>query len=315
MWTHIVNEGQVLQWVDDSLSNGTAVWMTDRSYNPKVAPTVSGAGWILYCTEQKCKLYGSFFERSPRASSYRGKLLGLLAIHTFAVALEEAYIDIPTHEGTICCDNQGALHKSADSRRRIPVGASEADIKRAFRTVKAGLRAHFKYEWVESHQDRYKLWFQLSLVQQLNCLCDSLAKSAVAWSIEPGSPDNRNPHLPRESAAIYIRSVNQTSNVANDLRFALGLVDAERFYNALSASSSLMVVVRRGAAWAGLLLLSAPSTGGLWMQPCPPRAKCTSSGWQSSPLDFAAPNVWWCGGIRRETGNAPTAAARRQPPT
>ena len=179
MWSNIVNEGRDLQWVVAALQNGTGVFVTDGSYNRTVAPLVSGAGWLLYCTESKHKLYGSFYERSPRAGSYRGELLGLLAIHVLVGALE-AYFNIPTRGGKICCDNQGALSKSAEMRRRIPVGAAEADIKRAFRNVKTGLKATFHYEWVESHQDRYQLWSQLPLEQQLNCICDSLAKAAVS---------------------------------------------------------------------------------------------------------------------------------------
>lgn len=44
MWTNIVNEGPDFQWVVDALTNGTSIWVTDRSYNLTVTPTVSGAG-------------------------------------------------------------------------------------------------------------------------------------------------------------------------------------------------------------------------------------------------------------------------------
>ena len=108
---------------------------------------------MLHCTRARKKLYGSFFERSPSAGSYRGELLGLLAIHTLAAALE-CHFHLPPYEGKICCDNEGALHKAQEFRKRIPVGASQADIKRALRTVKGHSRARFWYEWVESHQDR-----------------------------------------------------------------------------------------------------------------------------------------------------------------
>ena len=73
---------------------------------------------------------------------------------------------------------------------------------------------------------------QLSLEQQLNCICDSLAKAAVSQSLEPGAPANRNQRLPKESAAVYVRGVKQTSDVADDVRFALAMTEAERFYTA-----------------------------------------------------------------------------------
>ena len=94
------------------------------------------------------------------------------------------------------------------------MGASQADIKRALRSAKAGLRARLTYEWVESHQDRYKLWYQLTLPQQLNCLCDGLAKSAVHLSMSPSSPRNDNLRLRGGGAAVYVRGVKQTSDVA-----------------------------------------------------------------------------------------------------
>ena len=87
MWANIVNEGGNLKWAVDALTNGTAIWVTDGSYIKEVAPDISGAGWILYCTSTTHRLYGSFFEKSPYAGSYRGELLGLLAIHTLARAL------------------------------------------------------------------------------------------------------------------------------------------------------------------------------------------------------------------------------------
>jgi len=228
MWENVHNEGQNLAWVVDAMTNGTAIWVTDGSYHRDAAPQVSGAGWLVYCTKRKRKLYGSFFERSPKAGSYRGELLGLLAIHTLIAALEQFY-SLPATTNKVCCDNQGALYKSKQRRRRIPVGASQADIKRAFRNVTNGLKATLVYEWVESHQDRYKLWWQLPIEQQLNCLCDDLAKAAVRSSI---SADRRRlqQQLPQESAAVFIAGMKQTSDVSKDVRYQLSLVDARRFY-------------------------------------------------------------------------------------
>jgi hypothetical protein len=186
---------------------------------------VSGAGWLVYCIRRKRKLYGSFFEFSAKAGLYRGELLGLLAIHTLIRALEAYYL-VGKTEGKLCCDNQGALHKSKEIRRRIPVGASQADIKRAFRNVKHGMHAELDYVWVESHQDRYKLWTQLTIEQQLNCICDDLAKAAVCQSL--GFTERTAPQLclPRESAAVFVAGMKQTTDVAESVRFELSLVEA-----------------------------------------------------------------------------------------
>ena len=116
MWSNVRNKGPNLQWVVRSITNGTALWVTDGSYNRTVAPHISGVGWLIYCTETGLKMSGHFYERSQKAGSYRAELLGLLAIHTLLAALEEFYA-IPPSKGKICCDNQGALYKSKEVRR------------------------------------------------------------------------------------------------------------------------------------------------------------------------------------------------------
>ena len=139
------------------MKEGTAIWVTDGSYNRETAPKVSGAGCMVYCTRRKRKLFGSFFEFSAKAGSYCGELLGLLAIHTLIRALE-VYYSLEKTQSKLCCDHQGALHKLKERRHQIPVGASQANIKCAFCNVKHGMYAELAYKWLESHHDRYKLW-------------------------------------------------------------------------------------------------------------------------------------------------------------
>ena len=231
MWANIGNDGTTLDWVVSALSEGTAIWVTDGSYNRETAPHVSGAGWVLYCTATGKRLYGNFYEFSEAAGSYRGELLGLLAIHVLAAAFESFY-DIHIGKVKICCDNKGALYKSAEQRRRIPTGASQADIKRVLRNVKGVLRGTLQYEWVPSHQDRYKLWNQLPIEQQLNCMCDTLAKKAVADSLFQPPREAKTQLLPKEKVAVIIDGVKQTSDVARAARFHLGRNEAEKIYTA-----------------------------------------------------------------------------------
>ena len=89
----------------------------------------------MYCTWTKHILFGSFVEKSPLAGSYHAELLGLLAIHTLVRAIEIFY-KVKVASGKICCDNQGALHKSKQDRRQIPTGALRANIKQSLRKVK-----------------------------------------------------------------------------------------------------------------------------------------------------------------------------------
>jgi len=230
MWEEVVNEGPDLSWVLRALREGTGLLVTDGSYNKPLAPNTSGAGWVFYCRRSKRRLHGSFFELSSKADSYRAEYLGLLAIHTLLAALQ-SYFELIDISVTICCDNQSALYKSGETPRRVPVGAKQADIQRAMRNVKMKADCAVTYEWVAGHQDRHKCWEQLTIEQQLNCLCDLLAKAAVSRSIiRTRDRDINCQRLPQERAAVIVGGVKQTSDVAKDMRYELGRKDAEQFY-------------------------------------------------------------------------------------
>ena len=160
------------------MKNDSLIWVTDGSYDRKRAPTISGAGWLVHCTRTQKTLKGSFFEVSLRASSYQGELLGLCAMHLFALALEEFFV-VGGWTAKVCCDNEAALNQASRDRRRVRPSLSCADVLRSLRTSKGKLSATFTYEHVDAHMDRFLLWHQLTLTQQLNCVCDNLAKSAV----------------------------------------------------------------------------------------------------------------------------------------
>ncbi len=73
------------------MKNGTAIWVTASSYNPKISPKTCGTGWLVYCTKRKRKLFWSLFEFITKTGLYRGKILGLLAIHTLITVIEAYY--------------------------------------------------------------------------------------------------------------------------------------------------------------------------------------------------------------------------------
>ena len=87
-------------------------------------------------------------------------------------------------------------------------------------------------EWVPSHQDNYKLWHQPPIEQQLNCMCDTLAKKAVADSLHQPPRAAGDQLLPQEKVAVIIDGVKQTSDVAKAARYYLGYQEAERLYTA-----------------------------------------------------------------------------------
>ena len=73
------------------------------------------------------------------------------------------------------------------------------------------------YQHVSGHQDRHKLWWQLSLIEQLNCVCDRLAKAAVLLSMMDAIPRRDKYLLPLEHDAVYISNKKSTTYVSTEV--------------------------------------------------------------------------------------------------
>ena len=84
----------------------------------------------------------AFYKVSYIASSYRSELLGLLALHTPALAVVEFY-GTKQATGVMRYDNDPALAKSKSNRRRVRSGASQADALRALRSIKTNPALRF----------------------------------------------------------------------------------------------------------------------------------------------------------------------------
>ena len=230
IWDYIEGKHENMSWIATALYDGSAIIVTDGSYNRVLAPRVSGAGWVLVSTNSRRMIYGSFYEISRAASSYRGELLGLTAIHHLVAYVLEFYV-VRSAKGSIHCDNKGALHQAAVKRKRVRPKTKHTDLIRNLRHIKATHQFDVVYLHVKAHLDDHFALDQLTVVQQLNVHCDLLAKQAVQDFIT--NPSERSPEgqlLPREQAAVFVAGEKQTSDTANALRFALGMMDAKKFF-------------------------------------------------------------------------------------
>ena len=200
------------------MKSTTLTWVTDGSYNRKRAADLCGVGWIIFFSKTGIRLTGTFWERSPSASSYRAEMLSLCGIHLLAKALSEFY-QIQEWDATLCCNNKRALKQSAYSRRRIRPSAKCTDIQRSFKAMKHTFKGKFTYLHVYGHMDKYLLWHQLSLIQQLNCICDTLAKQAVTLAMTQGYHNRPTQLQPKEDVAVVIWGNKITNDVSNSIRF------------------------------------------------------------------------------------------------
>jgi len=221
-------------WVADSLRKGTIVCVTDGSYNRKIDPGVCSAGWIIMCRETKRRVVGTVLERSEAAGSYRGELLGMLAIRLFLLAVEEFY-QVDSTDNSICCDNLGALFTFGKKSKRVPKGRSNSDIHRVIRTINGRTSSKYLQQHVKAHQDDHTLLSRLSFEAQLNCVCDTLAKSALHeyWTglnTEERERIQAEPSLPLETARVYVDGTKQTTDVNKGLTQGIGAKQARAYW-------------------------------------------------------------------------------------
>lgn len=166
-------------------------------------------------------LRGSFYERSPSVGSYRGELLGLVALHTFTLTIAKLY-KLDKVVGKVCCDNIAALKQSSWQCKRIKTGQKQVDLLRSIRTLKTEQLLGFEYEHVDGHQDQIKLWRHLTLEEQINVKCDELAKAAVHGSmLEEAQVDRGKQLFPLEKIAVFAGDTKLTTDVSKEVRYTV----------------------------------------------------------------------------------------------
>jgi hypothetical protein len=78
--------------------------------------------------------------------------------------------------------------------------------------------------------DHHLSWSQLSLTQQLNCVCNTLAKQAVTNAIMKAYHDGPTQILLQEDVALIIWGDKITGNISNSLRFHASKSVARKYH-------------------------------------------------------------------------------------
>jgi hypothetical protein len=123
-----------LQWVGDdnwiakAIADESLIAVTDGSYMKDLYPNIHSVALVLECSKGRGRLWCSFLEVSQVAYSYRGELVGLMAIHLIMLAINEIN---PNLAGLvhIFLDFLGALHKVKDlPPSRVPSNCAHSDV-------------------------------------------------------------------------------------------------------------------------------------------------------------------------------------------
>ncbi len=139
--------------------------------------------------------------KSPSASLFRAEMLGLCCLHLLARGVAKIFT-LGQWAAILSCNNKRALELSSNHHRRIKPSTNSADIRRSFRATKQGYIGGFKYVHIHGHMDQFLPWIQLSLMQQLNCVCNTLAKKVLLSAIISGYHDRPTQILLREDVAL-----------------------------------------------------------------------------------------------------------------
>ena len=158
------------EWMAEAMKNGTLTSVTDGSYMEHLHRNMSGAGWIIQDRASGKRVQVSLAEWSTTAGSYRGKLLGMLAVRVLLLAAEEYYRASTTNQtgNSVSCDTMGALHTFAKECKRVPASRSNADIRRTLGEVNRLALNKYSLEHVKGHRDSNTRPEDLSLEAQLN---------------------------------------------------------------------------------------------------------------------------------------------------
>jgi hypothetical protein len=188
IWKDLKVVGKV-GWLERSIANNSCTAVTDGSYMKDIYPSINSAAFVFECNKGQGCIIGSFVEHSPDAGSYRGELLGLMAIH---LILRRVHEFNPTIGGSIqiISDCLGALNKVENlPPYRIPTKCSHSDILKNIMVSCEGLSFKWIFSHVTAHQDDGKDYGELSRDSQLNCQMDFYAKQAIGmWQITRTPP-------------------------------------------------------------------------------------------------------------------------------
>ena len=209
-----------LDTIAQAFWQGTAVGVTDGSYNLSLSPWTSGVKWLIYCSHSHRTLVtGSFFEDHPLAAgSYRRELLGLVALHFFALAIKRFSTSLTGLLVRYAAAT--SRHCSRRNGRPSPRPPFLLPTTRSCVYLQARLRPPGQVQTLAP---------AVSVEAQLNCRCDEMAMQAV-YRGHQVELDSSSQLLPHEAASVFIDGVKQTSDLGANLRFHAGSVEARRYY-------------------------------------------------------------------------------------
>ena len=183
-WNHCFRKADNLPKILKGISDGTAVAVTDGSFKQKrgtaayiLKDNLQSPDEVIYCALTP----GYPQDQDP----YRAELSGMLGVIRETTALAQQYHVSGTV--TVACDCKSVLFNVFQTDFISPK-QPHFDLLQATRLECEKSHLHWKWRYVEGHQDDQQDWEQLDPWQQLNVKMDHLAKSFWAVHDALGTP-------------------------------------------------------------------------------------------------------------------------------
>ncbi len=171
LWDNLSIAGG-FNWLHKAICDGTLVAVTDSSCICKLYPYLCSVAFVLECAKGQGQLIGSFSEALLVANTYRGELLGLMAIHLILLSINKVHGDL-LESVEVVSDCLEALKRVTDlPPYRIPSRCKHSAILKNILVNCRSLSFTTYYSHVKAHQDELVSFANLSQKAQLNCICN-----------------------------------------------------------------------------------------------------------------------------------------------
>jgi hypothetical protein len=215
MWDNLKWVGDD-EWIAIAIAKGTCMAVTDGSFMKDLYPHIHLAALVLECTKGRGRVWCSFPEASQVTCSYRGELIGLMAIHLILLVINEVN---PGLKGFvhIYSDCLGALEKVKNlPPTRVPSRLAHSDVLKNILVNCSNLSFDRFYLHVRAHQDDKDEYHNLSRPSQLNVNMDFNAKQTLL--------DLQLTNLPRqqaflESVCVFAGLWKITADMGSQVRY------------------------------------------------------------------------------------------------
>ncbi len=202
-------------WIHDSIADSSLVAVTDRSYIREIYPNLCFAAFIMECSKGQGPIVGLFLEALLVANTYRGELLGLMAIHLILLSVNKLHSDL-SRSIEIILDCLGALKRVTYlPPYPIPSRCHHSNILKTILVHCRKLSFTTYYSHIKAHQDDNKTFAQLSRKAQLNCICDHAAKQRIAIDDTAGPALSRM--FPLEPIGLFVNGKKMMSETGSHI--------------------------------------------------------------------------------------------------